>query len=155
MEFFQLDNIHLYITIALSLINGILMCFASYKFFQMIQLTGYKLKGYFLWLKDTKAKYASRMLLLSLLSGFCVLVTNALFNIYHNDVIFSYFGLAFYFIFTIVFINNLYTSPKKIPLKTTKRMTRLIVAMFIFITIFTLFLTALSTEYFGFVKFGI
>jgi len=155
MKFFQLDNIHLYITMALSLINGVLMCFASYKFFQMIQLSGYKLKGYFLWLKDTKAKYVSRMILLSLLSAFCVLVTNALFDVYHSDAMFSYFGLIFYFVFSIVFINNLYTSPKKIPLKTTKRMTRLIIAMFVFVSLFTFALTAISTEYFGFVKFGI
>ena len=93
MEFFDLSNIHLYILIALSMINGLLMCFASYKFFQMIQLTGYKLKGYFLWMKDTKAKYVSRMLLLSLLSAFCVFVTSALFDIYHADAIFSYLGL--------------------------------------------------------------
>ena len=46
----------------------------------MIQLSGYKLKGYFLWLKDTKAKYVSRMFLLSVLSFFCVCVTSALFD---------------------------------------------------------------------------
>ena len=103
MKFFDLNNIHLYISIALSAINGLLMCFASYKFFQMIQLSGYKLKGYFSWLKDTKAKYVSRMILLSLLSAFCVLVTSALFDIYHQDAIFSYLGLIFYFAFTIVF----------------------------------------------------
>ena len=76
-------NVQFYITIGLSILNSILMCFASYKFFQIIQLSGYKLKGYFLWLKDTKAKYVSRLLLLALLSLFCVLVTNALFDVYH------------------------------------------------------------------------
>ena len=121
MKFFTLDNIHMYITIALSAINGLLMCFASYKFFQMIQLSGYKLKGYFVWLKDTKAKYVSRMILLSILSLFCVLVTSALFNVYHSDALYSYFGLFFYFYFTIIFIKNLYSAPKKIPLKNTKR----------------------------------
>lgn len=155
MEFFQLDSFHLYIIIALSLINGILMCFASYKFFQMIQLTGYKLKGYFLWLKDTKAKYVSRMILLSLLSAFCVLVTSALFDVYHSDAIFSYLGLIFYFVFSIVFIKNLYSAPKKVPLKNTKRMTRLTIAMFIFVSALSFVLTAISLEYFGFVKFGI
>lgn len=155
MKFLSLDNIHFYITIALSLINGFLMCFASYKFFQMIQLTGYKLKGYFTWLKDTKAKYVSRMILLSVLSLFCVLVTSALFDVYHSDALYSYFGLIFYFYFTIIFIKKLYFAPKKIPLKNTTRMTRLTVAMFIFVSTLSFFLTAISTEYFGFVKFGI
>ena len=155
MEFFQLDSFHLYIIIALSLINGLLMCFAAYKFFQMIQLTGYKLKGYFLWIKDTKAKYVSRMIMLSLLSAFCVLVTSALFDVYHSDAIFSYLGLIFYFVFSIVFIKNLYSAPKKVPLKNTKRMTRLTIAMFIFVSALSFVLTAISLEYFGFVKFGI
>ena len=92
MEFFSSDNIGLYIAIVLSVANGILMCFASYKFFQIIQLSGYRIKGYFRWLKDTKASYVSRMALLSLLSIFCVLVTNALFDAYHTETLYSYIG---------------------------------------------------------------
>ena len=91
MSFFALDNFALYIAIVLSLANGVVMCFASYKFFQIIQLSGYKLKGYFVWLKDTKAKYVSRMILLSLLSAFCVLVTNTLFNVYHKGLMYIHF----------------------------------------------------------------
>jgi len=154
MQFLSFDNINFYIAIALSIINGVLMCFASYKFFQIIQLSGYKLKGYFIWLKDTKAKYISRMAMLSILSTFCVLVTNALFNVYHSKALYSYFGLIFYFYFTIVFIVNLYHAPKKIPLKITTRMTRLNVALFIFTSIFSFAIIALSTEFFGFIKFG-
>lgn len=145
----------MYIAILLSIINGVLMCFASYKFFQIIQLSGYKIKGYFLWLKDTKGSYVSRMLLLSLISSFCVLVTNALFNVYHSDALYSYIGLIFYFYFTIVFIKNLYSAPNKIPLKNTTRMTRLNVVLFIFVSIFSFFLIAFSTEYLSFVKFGV
>ena len=154
MEFFSGDNIGLYIAIALSVANGILMCFASYKFFQIIQLSGYRIKGYFRWLKDTKANYVSRMALLSLLSIFCVLVTNALFDAYHTETLYSYIGLIFYFYFTIVFIVNLYHAPKKTPLKYTTRMTRLNVAMFIFVTLFSFFIIAISTEYISLLKFG-
>ncbi len=153
MAFFS-NNIILYIAIALSVINGVLMCFASYKFFQIIQLSGYKIKGYFVWLKETKGSYARRMVMLSLLSIFCVLVTNALFDVYHSQELYSYIGLVFYFYFTIVFIVNLYSAPKKIPLKNTKRMTRLNVAMFFFVTIFSFLVIALSTEYLHFLKFG-
>lgn len=154
MNFFAVDNIHLYITIALSVINGILMCFASYKYFQIIQLSGYKLKGYFAWLKETKWSYALRMILLSLLSAFCVLVTNALFNVYHQEALYSYIGLVFYFYFTIVFIKALYNAPKKIPLKNTTRMTRLNVAMLIFVSLFSFVVVWGSFQYLSFVKFG-
>lgn len=154
MEFFSLNNINLYIAIALSVINGVLMCFAAYKFLQIFQLSGYKLKGYFSWLKDTKAKYVSRMILLSLLSLFCLVVTNALFDAYHEQELYSYIGLIFYFYFTIVLIVNIYQSPKKIPLKNTKRMARLNVAMFIFVAAFSFFIIALSTEYLQFIRFG-
>lgn len=154
---FLLDiyNIQFYITMGLSIINAILMCFASYKFFQIIQLSGYKLKGYFLWLRDTKAKYVSRLLLLTLLSLFCVLVTNALFDVYHSNSLYSYLGLIFYFYFTIVFIVNLYQAPKKVPLKNTTRMTRLMIATFIFIAVLSFFLIVLSTQFTWFIKFGI
>ncbi len=153
MAFFS-NNIILYIAIALSIINGVLMCFASYKFFQIIQLSGYKLRGYFVWLRETKGSYAKRMVMLSLLSIFCVLVTNALFDAYHSQELYSYIGLIFYFYFSIVFINNLYTAPKKVPLKNTTRMTRLNVAMFIFVSVFSFFIIALSTEFLPFLKFG-
>ncbi len=153
MAFFS-NNIILYIAIALSVVNGVAMCFASYKFFQIIQLSGYKLKGYFVWLKETKCSYVMRMVMLSLLSIFCVLVTNALFDAYHSQELYSYIGLIFYFYFTIVFINNLYTAPKKVPLKNTTRMTRLNIAMFVFVSIFSFFIIALSTEYLPFLKFG-
>ena len=99
MEFFSVDNPNLYIAIILSIINGVLMCFAAYKFLQIFQLSGYKLKGYFAWLKDTKAKYVSRMILLTLLSLFCLVVTNALFDAYHEQELYSYIGLIFYFYF--------------------------------------------------------
>ncbi len=154
MNFLAVDNIHLYITIVLSLLNGVLMCFASYKYFQIIQLSGYKLKGYFSWLRETKWSYALRMVLLSLLSGFCVLVTNALFNVYHKQALYSYIGLIFYFYFAIVFIKALYNAPKKIPLKNTTRMTRLNVAMFIFVSLFSFAVVWASFQHLNFVKFG-
>lgn len=154
MAFFSANNIHMYIAIILSVVNGVLMCFAAYKFFQIIQLSGYKLKGYFYWLKDTKAKYVSRMILLTLLSTFALLVTNALFDVYHDKALYSYIGLIFYFYFSIVLIRNIYQSPKKIPLKNTRRMTRLNIAMFLFIAVLSFFAIALSTEFLPFIKFG-
>lgn len=154
MTFFDAGNTHMYIAIVLSIINGIAMCFSAYKFFQIIQLSGYKIRGYFLWLRDTKARYVSRVVLLSVMSIFCSLVTNVLFDVYHGDSLFSYFGLIFYFYFTIVFINNMYAAPKKIPLKHTHRMTRLNVAMFIVSAGLSFVMIAVSFEFIKILKFG-
>lgn len=146
MQFFLPTNINMYIAIALSVINGVLLCFASYKFFQIIQLTGYKVKGYFLWLKDTKAKYIFRIFMLAFLSVICSVVCNVLFDMFDSNYLYSYIGLIFYFYFSIVFINNLYSAPKKVPLKNTARMSRLNIALFIFISGITFILIAVFTE---------
>ena len=60
----------------------------------------------------------------------------------------------FYFYFTIVFINNLYAAPKKIPLKHTRRMTRLNVAMFIVTAGISFVVIALGYEFINILKFG-
>ena len=153
MEFFNYNNIHLHIAIILSVVNGVLMCFAGSKLLQIIQLSGYKISGYRAWLKDTKVKYIGRLAILSFLSIACVVVTNALLDGYGEY--YSYVGLIFYFYFTIVFIVNMYRVPQKTPLKQTKRMTRLMTVTFLLMAGITLGLIALFSEYVWFVKFGI
>ena len=61
MEFFNGNNLHLSIAIVLSAINAVMMCFIGSKFLQVIQLSGYKIKGFRAWLQDTKAKYVGRI----------------------------------------------------------------------------------------------
>ena len=153
MEFFSATNINMYIAIALSVLNGVLLCFASYKFFQIIQLTGYRVKGYFLWLKDTKAKYVFRISILAFLSVICSIVSNVLFDMFDSNYLYSYIGLVFYFYFTIVFIRNLYSVPKKVPLKYTARMSRLNVVLFLFVSGISFILIALFTELGEYLKF--
>lgn len=149
MKFFSYANPHMYISIALSLVNAAMLLFAAYKFFQIIQLSGYKLKGYFVWIKDTKAKYISRILTLSLLSLACSLVTNALFNeeTYSAGLYFTYLGMIFYVYFSVIFCINLYAAPKKVPLKNTTRMTRLNIALYIFVAGITFILLAVTSEF--------
>ena len=65
MNLIDVSNPHFYITIILSLVNATMLCFAAYKFLQAIQLAGYRIIGYFYWLKDTRAKYVSRLFMLS------------------------------------------------------------------------------------------
>lgn len=153
MKFFDLSNPHFYVAIALSILNGILLCFVSGKALQMLQLSNYKLSGYNAWLKDTKIKYFGRLTMLAFLSLFSALVTNALLDGFGEG--YSYLGLIFYLYFCIVFIINITKMPQKTPLKQTRRMNRLIATLFILITCFSFILIALVTEFIPFVKHAV
>lgn len=153
MEFFNGNNLHLIIAVALSAINAVLLCFIGYKFLQVIQLSGYKINGYRAWLKETKAKFVGRVCVLSFLSILCALVSNALLDGYGEY--YSYVGLIFYFYFCIVFIVNVFTKPQKTPLKQTKRMNRLTFVVFVLAMAITFVLIAVFSEYIPYVKFGI
>ncbi|MEG1751698.1 MAG: UDP-N-acetylmuramoyl-tripeptide--D-alanyl-D-alanine ligase [Clostridia bacterium] len=155
MGFFQSSNPNLYIAITLSIINGILLCFAGFKCLHIIQLSGYKISGYREWLSNTHARYISRLAMLSLMSLACMLVTNALFQVNNNRLYFSYFGLIFYFYFSIVFIVNMYAVQKKVPLVQTHRMTRLCVTLGFLIASLTFILIAFATEYVGLLRFAV
>ena len=155
MDFFDLGNIHFILAFFISIANAALLCLIAGKFLQILQLSGYKIKGYSVWLKDTKAKYISRLAMLSFLSLACVLVTNALFDVYHQDSIYSYLGLIFYIYFSIVFIINMVNAPQKTPLAQTRRMARLISCLFILCMGITFVLIWVCTEWLWFIKFGI
>lgn len=155
MEFFQNIGIHFYVAIALAIVNGVLMCLVGYKFLQVLQQGGYKMRAYGEWLKDTKGKYVSRVVFLALLSIAGVLVTNAVFDSYIEDSYLSYLGLIFYFYFAIIFIKNLYEAPKKVPLRHTNRMIRLNICLFFLMAIVTFGLIAISTEYITILRYGI
>ena len=102
MGFFDLSNPELYIGIAFAIINAILLCFAGTKFLQIIQLSGYKISGYRVWLADTHAKYISRIAMLSFMSFACMLITIVLFDSYVGvQSYFSYLGFVFYLYFLI------------------------------------------------------
>jgi hypothetical protein len=62
----------------ISLINGVLMLFVGYKFLQILQLSGYKSKDYWVWVKTNKFKHWGRLVILSFLSSAALLVTNVL-----------------------------------------------------------------------------
>ena len=131
MEIFKWSNPDLYFLIVISILNAVMMCFLSYKFLQIIQLSDYKLNQYGTWLKDTKAKWVSRIAMLCFLSFCFVYVTNVLFNNFQDNKILGYIGLVFYFALVIVFIKKMYQIPQKKPLKLTKRMFRLYLIEFL------------------------
>ena len=153
MDFFSATNLHLYIGIILSCVNGVLMCLLASKFLHVIQLSGYKIVGYSAYLKETKWSYVARLLVLCFMSVLCVLVTNSLLDGYGEY--YSYIGLIFYFYFCTVFIINVYRAPQKTPLKQTHRMQRLTFVVFLLMSAITFVLVFVFSEYVPFVRFGI
>ena len=144
-----------WLILVVSVLNGILMLFSGYKFLQIIQLSGYKLKGYWQWIKDTKASYWWRLVALSLLSSAALLMTNVLLEQFLVYKILTYAGLLFYFLFSIIFIINLYSAPQKTPLKYTKRMSRLCTVVVLLVVALTFFIMTASSLYIPFFDFGI
>ena len=134
-EFFSATNPHLYISIALTLLNSALLCFTGYKFLQILQLSGYKIYGYNAWLRKTPGRYFSRIFMLSFLSFACMLVFISVVDGFEPQHYASYAGIVFYALFSGVFIKRMYTAPKKTPLKQTHRMNRLITCL-VFVNIF-------------------
>ena len=59
------DNI---VLMSIAVMSTVLFVFVGYRLLQMLQLTGYKLKGYFMWFKETKGAYFSRLFMLTFLS---------------------------------------------------------------------------------------
>ncbi len=154
MVFFDVNNPNLYISIVLTLINSVLMCFAGYKFFQVMQLGGYSSRAYGHWLKDTKAKWISRIAILFFFSCLSMVVCNVLFGAFSDQKLYGYVGLIFYFAFMLIFILNMFKVPQKTPLKLTKRMWRLIVLYFILMLIFSFLLLYFAIDFTYYFKFA-
>ena len=154
-EFINLGNVHFLLAIFISVINAVLLVLIAKKFLQILQISGYKVRGYRVWLADTKAKYVSRIALLCFLSLACVLVTNALFDVYNKGAEFAYLGLIFYIYFSVVFVINMIKLPQKTPLIHTRRMSRITTLLFLLCFAISFVLIWLSTIYFPFLRIGI
>ena len=156
IDFFDFNSGHFYIAVILSFLNAMLLCFEGYKFMQIIQLNGYHLTGYFNWLKNTREKYFSRILMLVLLSFLGIVVTNVIFRIIGTPLQYylSYLGLLFYFLFSAIFLKVLYNTPQKTPLKLTARMTRSMAVFFILSIVLTFGLIMLSSLFTQTIRYG-
>ena len=142
----------------ISVVSSVLMIFVGYKLLQMLQLSGYKLRGYCSWFKETKCSYLSRLFMLTFLSTAAMLMTNVLLEEFFVVRILEYVGILFYILFSSLFITNLFTAKQKTPLKYTKRMARLLVVYTILILIasfFISFIGYLYIPYFSFAVIGI
>lgn len=143
-----------WLILVISLLNGVLMLFAGYKFLQILQLSGYKTKDYWVWMRSTKFKYWGRLCILSFLSSASLLVTNVLLEQLFTYKILTYLGLVFYFLFCFVFILNMYNAPQKTPLKYTKRMNRLCAVLALLVAIFTFVIMTASSLYIPYFEYG-
>lgn len=143
-----------WLVMAISVTNAILMAFVGYKFLHVLQLSSYKMKGYFRWIKDDKGNEWGRLIILSFLSCAALLITNVLLEDFFIYKIMTYLGLVFYLIFCIVYIVNQYSATQKVPLKYTKRMTRLVVVYSLIVFVLTVLILSLSILYVPYFKHG-
>lgn len=148
------DWLTFWLILVISVVNGIIMLFVGYKFLQVLQLSGYKAKGYFEWIRASKAKYIGRLVILSFLSTAALLVTNVLLEQLFVYKILTYLGLLFYFLFCTIFIINMYNAPQKVPLKYTRRMNRLCAVLFLVVTAFSFFFMTASQLYIPYLEYG-
>ena len=143
-----------WMVVIVSAVNAVLLCMAGYKYMQVIQLSGYKTKGFFAWMKETKCALWGRLLMLSFLSSAALLMTNVLLSDFFKYKIMEYIGLIFYLIFTIIFIMNVFSAPQKTPLRYTKRMWRLMAVNFILVFICTLLIVNFGELYIPYFTYG-
>jgi len=144
-DFFELANGHLYIAIAIAVINGLLLCFMGNKFLQIMQLSGYHQRGYYDWLKTSGGWYVGRLAMITILSASCMMVVDVIFQPFSNY--FAYLGMIFYALFSIVFIWNIYCTPNRSPLKLTNRINRSVFLLWLLCTVLTFGFLILSETF--------
>lgn len=143
-----------WLILVISLLNSVLMLFVGYKFLQILQLSGYKARDYWGWIKSTKFRHWGRLAVLSFLSSAALLVTNVLLEQLFIYKILTYSGLLFYFLFCFVFITNMYNAPQKTPLKHTKRMNRLYIVLAVLVFAFTFVIMTASFLFIPYFEYG-
>lgn len=141
---------YVWVSVAASLCNGVLLYFASLKFFLVMQQCDYRNGRFFKWLKHRQTPYLRRLMLLCLLGllFFCVLnmcfapVFSYFFDENGNEVV-SYVGLFSYLLFTLIYVNTESSVNAKVPLRKTKRLVRLAIVFILLAAIITWGLTLL------------
>ena len=133
----------------------VLMVFVGYKLLQIMQLAGYKIKGYFKWFKETKFSYFSRLFMLSFLSMASMLMTNVLLRDFFVDRLLSYISMTFFILFSSLFITNLFSAKQKTPLKYTKRMMRLLIVFVVLVAVITWWLQYAGFKFVPYLSFGL
>lgn len=131
------NTLHLITYIAISIINGVLLFYASLKFILVLQQSGYKIKRYFKWLGARETPYLSRLMLLCLLGFLFFCVLSMSFAPILGNMVSSYIGFISYILFTLLYIKTEKSVNAKVPLKKTSRIIRLSILYIIFISAVT------------------
>lgn len=111
--------------ITASVINAVLLFFASLKFILSLQQSGYRGKRYFKWLSNPETPYLSRLMLLCLMGFFFFCVLNMCFVPMVGVEKASYIGFVSYLLFTGMYIKTESSINAKVPLRKTNRIVRL------------------------------
>lgn len=122
---------NLIVLLAISLMNGVLLFFASMKFLLSLQQSGYRGKRYFKWLGSPETPYRSRLMLLSLLGFLFFLVLCTTFASIVGEIAAAYVGFASYLLFILAYIRTESAVNAKVPLKKTRRLIRLCISFII------------------------
>ena len=107
-------------------VNTLLMFFASFKFVQTLQQSGYDGRGYLSWLKRRDNIYMLRLLIVSLLSILAFLSFNVAAMIFSDKEQVIYIGFLFYLMFFSFYTRKDRRTKSKVPLVKTNRVKRLL-----------------------------
>ena len=143
-KLFTGDQIVLYVV--LSLLNAVLLFFASMKFILVLQQCGYHGRRYFKWLGNKDTPYMSRLMLLSLLALLFFCVLNMCFEPmpFGGKAAASFVGFGSYILFSIMYINTEQSVNAKVPLKKTKRLVRLCITYCVLLAVITFGIISLA-----------
>ena len=138
----------------IAVVNAFAMCFVGYRFLQVLQLSGYRSKGYWAWMRDTKFRFWGGLIVLSFLSAAALLMTNVLLSDFFKYKIMTYLGLVFYLVFLLMYIINMNAYPTKTPLKYTSRLVRLMIVQTVLVFVATFALVGVSDVHIPYFRFG-
>ena len=120
------------IVILISLLNGILVLFASQRYMLALQQFGYDGKKYYKWLYNKENNQLSRLTLLCLMCFLFFCVWSLSFTMFFKNTtdenlkaLPAYFGFLVYLLFMFAYIKTERAVRRKMPIKGTKRIVRL------------------------------
>lgn len=103
-------------------VNSLIVNAVSIRYVQMLQLSGYRIRGVIGWLKRTNGDYLTRTFALVFFS----VATMLIFVVCFSQSALKYIGALFYLILSVYFIVLQRRQKKKTPLKFTARVCRLL-----------------------------
>ena len=123
---------NMYIVILISLLNGILVLFASQRYMLALQQFGYDGKKYYKWLYNKENNQLSRLTLLCLMCFLFFCVWSLSFTMFFKNTtdenlkaLPAYFGCLVYLLFMFAYIKTERAVSRKMPINGTKRLVRL------------------------------